>query len=962
MVYCKLYHHVPLLISTYIILSLQLLFAQTPRPAEIFLNTIYHTAAINCLCFNHDGSLLAVESYDKTIKIIDVKSRTVIYTLVDCEDNVSTIAFSPDGAVLAMGGKGNTIKLWNVERRALNATLNRHTDYIHMIAFNHDGTLLASSGRDNMINIWNVKTKQVTNIIQNRNDFVSSIAFNHDGSVLAASMDNTITLWNMKTFKQDAVLGSHNDFIYKIAFSSDGSLLASASADKTVKLWDVKTKKLLALFVRNKDFVNNRSAEFIEMQAKFLTSHPIYLHDFVYTVAFSPDGVLLASGGGDNMVKLWDVRSKKQVSILRGHEKFVYTIAFSPDGSLLASGSGNGVVRIWNTKTLQLLSITAFLPNNEWLTYHPNKHGYVSSSHGDEYAAIRFNTGSRRIYPLKEFREKLKISQKIPLLFDSLPILNVQESFLFKFRYFWENFNNKYVWVGVSLNVMLLSLITCFIFLSFKNHPLVRARTFFKSGGCSSVKTISSGAFWAEWDHPKQIALVLLWEHQKAQNIHTIQAILEKYRKKAQVISTLYVILKKQYNKHSVNEIIRMCNEYRCKVLPLDTHTLRYAVEQKECRETLNTVKKRHLIQTDPYMEHSVIKDPVMFFGRKNILDRLQAMLIQGTNIGIFGSRKIGKTSLLYQIEQLLIDIPVVQMSCHGAGSYKKEDYFGNIITILKRKLKQKSLDSVGSHSNAPCNDFNFKEQYLDLFSRWEKRGRHEPFILIFDEIEDLFPERTREGSGETLQMYVKFFGILRELMQYKKCCTIVVSGYRPTINRYNILSETLGSNPMFASFQEVFLGFFNIDESGEMIKNIGAWKSIEWEEEAIAMIYTYCGGHPLITREFASLVCHEGAKKHIVPEDVKKSADIVVNTFNYNSIGNFFEEELWNRMRSDEQELILTICQKDTSGFKRYTIEESLQEAYANLTQFGLLSNSDNEIAVTGSLFNAWLRRMLPG
>src|SRR5436309_518441 len=68
----------------------------------------------------------------------------------------------------------------------------------------------------------------------------------------------------------------------------------------------------------------------------------------VDAVAFSADGALLASGGDDEVIRLWDVKTGKLIRKLKGHDDGILGLAFSPDGKLLASASSDDTVRLWD--------------------------------------------------------------------------------------------------------------------------------------------------------------------------------------------------------------------------------------------------------------------------------------------------------------------------------------------------------------------------------------------------------------------------------------------------------------------------------------------------------------------------------------------------------------------------------------------------------------------------------------
>ncbi|MEG3889470.1 serine/threonine-protein kinase [Microcoleus sp. Z1_A1] len=111
-----------------------------------------------------------------------------------------------------------------------------------------------------------------------------------------------------------------------IALSPDGQTLVSASFG-TIRIWNVRTGRLMR------------------------TLNSVHTKKSVNTLAVSPNSSILASGGGDNNVILWDLKTGRRMRTIAAHKAAVNAIAFSRDGQTLASGSDDKTIRLWNVKT-----------------------------------------------------------------------------------------------------------------------------------------------------------------------------------------------------------------------------------------------------------------------------------------------------------------------------------------------------------------------------------------------------------------------------------------------------------------------------------------------------------------------------------------------------------------------------------------------------------------------------------
>jgi COMPASS component SWD3 len=168
---------------------------------------------------------------------------------------------------------------------------------------------------------------------------ISALKFAPNGSFLAvSSADGSLSI-----FKVDetgfllvcTVHSAHEKGISDVAWSPDSSLLATASDDKTIAIWQFA------------DLEAAHKAPTTVKPTFRLQGHTSY----VYCVAFHPASGIIASGGFDDSVRLWDLHTGKEMRAIPAHADPVTSVAFSHDGTVLLTGSFDGLLRMWDVET-----------------------------------------------------------------------------------------------------------------------------------------------------------------------------------------------------------------------------------------------------------------------------------------------------------------------------------------------------------------------------------------------------------------------------------------------------------------------------------------------------------------------------------------------------------------------------------------------------------------------------------
>jgi WD40 repeat protein/serine/threonine protein kinase/tetratricopeptide (TPR) repeat protein len=191
---------------------------------------------------------------------------------------------------------------------------------------------------------------------------VMTVAWLPDGKELVSGdMSGAVRLWDVATGKEIRAFGGHTGRVSEVAVTPNGRKIVSGSFDATVRVWDVRTGKQVEMFAEHRAPVSTVAVsrdgrlvasgdgngkiviqELATGRVLFTTSQPPRLN----SVAFG-SGTLLASGGDDGPVRVWNASTGKLEGVLRGHRGAVDRVAFTPDGQTLVSSGDDHTVRVW---------------------------------------------------------------------------------------------------------------------------------------------------------------------------------------------------------------------------------------------------------------------------------------------------------------------------------------------------------------------------------------------------------------------------------------------------------------------------------------------------------------------------------------------------------------------------------------------------------------------------------------
>lgn len=309
-----------------------------------------HAGPVYSVAISPDGKTLVTASADKTIKIWDLPSRTVRTTLTQHSAPVYAVAISQNGRILASASADKTIKLWDLPAcnlaKSCNPirTLTGHQGAVRSLAITPEAQNLISASEDKTIKIWDLTTGKIQKNLPGYTGKFYPLAISPDGQNLAIAPDReTVQIWNIPN--QD-LMQTLVDRQFKAR--GEPSILIFSAYGETVALFRVWTRRSPIGVLESGTAYrawNISTGNVIDAE----DSSPYLYTAIARSRPYSPFVV----GGKSRRNGIVgfpygpDIRSALSSRVSHQHKGGVHSVAISPDGRIVVSGGEDRRITIW---------------------------------------------------------------------------------------------------------------------------------------------------------------------------------------------------------------------------------------------------------------------------------------------------------------------------------------------------------------------------------------------------------------------------------------------------------------------------------------------------------------------------------------------------------------------------------------------------------------------------------------
>jgi len=340
---------------------------------------------------------------------------------------------------------------------------------------------------------------------------------------------------------------------------------------------------------------------------------------------------------------------------------------------------------------------------------------------------------------------------------------------------------------------------------------------------------------------------------------------------------------------------------------------------------------------------NSPLRSENYFFGRSETVNYFYDKYRTGENSGLFGLRKIGKTSSLYAIRRLL-DIreePSVFIDCQDPALHMRRwnEALEYIVKNTAKQLNSTKIDELNIHKGYDQLNASsyFEEDLMTLYR--EKSSKR--ILMIFDEVENITFGISSSEHWTKSNDYIYFWQAIRSTYQKNPFLfSLIIAGVNPKCIETGQVNGF--DNPIYKMIRAEYLKFFDVHQVREMVSTIGKYTGLVFDDEVYTYLTDDYGGHPFLIRDICSYL-----SKLVPPQRPYR-----ISRYLYQENKQSLDRRLHDYLKlildvlktwySVEYELLTYLAAGDTDTFKEFAVEAS--ESVSHLIGYGIVVENGTE------------------